>query len=129
MMQPWSQYNTWNQGAAVHVPRVHGDAGAKQYALPANSDMLLLDDTNPIVYLKSTDAAGYGTISKWAVEEIKDPEPADINAIGSRIDGLESKMEEILRRLDNGKSNYTKTRSEQSGSNANTAKHISTNEA
>lgn len=129
-MQPWSQFNNnpWNQGSAVHVPRVHGEAGAKQYALPANSDMLFLDDSNPIVYLKTTDAAGYGTISKWRVEEIKDPEPADMNAISTRIDSLESKMEEMLRRLDNGKSNYSKTRSEQTVTN-NAAKHQSANEA
>ena len=123
-MQSYGNFS-WNSAGSVHIPRVHGEVGATQYSLPPNSDILLMDDSNPIVYLKSTDAAGYGTVSKWAIQEIKDPEPADFNALTNRMSQLEVKMEEMLRRLDNGKSNFRKTGAEQqsnakySGANGN----------
>lgn len=111
-MQSYGNFS-WNSAGSVHTPKVHGDAGATQYPLPPNSDVILMDDSNPIIYLKTTDAAGYGTVSKWAIQEIKDPGPADFNALTNRMSQLETKMEEMLRRLDNGKSNFRKTVAEQ----------------
>ena len=44
-----------------HVERVHGEAGVDQYQMAPNSDVILLDETAPMIWFVQTDAAGYKT--------------------------------------------------------------------
>lgn len=55
---------------------VQGEAGAKSFALPVNSAVLLLDSDEPYVYIKTTDAIGRATLSKFKLIEEKPATPA-----------------------------------------------------
>lgn len=86
------------QGIKSEVVRVNGQNGANAYQLASNSSILLLDETAPIIWLKTTDGAGYATVTPYKIEPYT-PEPAiDIKTLEGRI----SKLEEMMR---NAKSN------------------------
>lgn len=53
------------------VIRVHGIEGAKAYNLPPNSSILLLDETQNVIWLKMTDGAGYPTISGYTITPVE----------------------------------------------------------
>ena len=43
---------------SVQIQFVRGDAGAKAFGIPASSSIILMDSSEPIFYMKSTDANG-----------------------------------------------------------------------
>lgn len=68
-MQPGMQ-----QG--MQLIRVTGMDGAKAYQMPPNSVVPLFDADNDIMYVKSTDGAGFPTIRAFAFQPVEDkPEP------------------------------------------------------
>lgn len=60
---------------------VTGIEGAKAYQLPPNSSMPLFDQNNDILYLKTTDSAGYPTIRTFSFKAVEqadqNPQPVD----------------------------------------------------
>ena len=83
-MQPMQQ--------SSKIDRVNGKEGAEAYFLMPNSEVLLLDTTNPIVWLKQTDSAGYGTVTGFNVIPLKEnvDEPQnDYSALEQRIATIE----------------------------------------
>ena len=74
------------------IDRVNGKEGAEAYFLMPNSEVLLLDTTNPIVWLKQTDSAGYGTVTGFNVIPLKDDADVsqnDYSALEQRIATIE----------------------------------------
>ena len=89
-----------NTTQARHVTKVNGRAGADNYQLPPNSDDILLDMNEPIIYFIQSDGAGYKTVTSYDISLHKDVNPQDqYKALEDRI----LKLEEEVR---NGKSNY-----------------------
>ena len=83
-MQPMQQ--------SSKIDRVNGKEGAEAYFLMPNSEVLLLDTTNPIVWLKQTDSAGYGTVTGFNVIPLKDDTDVsqnDYSALEQRIANIE----------------------------------------
>lgn len=90
-------------GQKVEVVTVNGEAEANSYPIPPNSSILMLDSTQPVVWLKTTDAASYPTITGYEITPIKKPvspvmQTYDFSKLEERITNLE-------RRFDRGKSN------------------------
>lgn len=76
-MQNYTPYNAqYNapQNAANQLIRVTGIDGAKAYQMAANSTVALFDSNEDIMYVKTTDGAGFGTIRAFSFSEI------DLNA-------------------------------------------------
>lgn len=57
------QYGTQRQ----EVVRVNGEGGANAYQLMPNSSALLLDETAPVVWLVTTDGAGYKSMTPYKI--------------------------------------------------------------
>lgn len=83
MGQPQPYYNQPqimnNQSMMTQEPiqnliRVNGIEGAKAYQMPANSTVALFDANNDILYVKSTDGAGFPFIRTFAFTEVKEVE-------------------------------------------------------
>lgn len=83
MGQPQPYYNQPqimnNQPMMTQEPiqnliRVNGIEGAKAYQMPANSTVALFDANNDILYVKSTDGAGFPSIRTFAFTEVKEVE-------------------------------------------------------
>lgn len=53
------------------VIRVNGRNGADAYQMAPNSSILLLDETAPIIWLKTTDGASYPTVTGYTITPIE----------------------------------------------------------
>lgn len=110
--------NTWNaMQQPISVPKVHGEEGARLYPFTnPNSSMLLLDDTNPIVWLRVNNELGHPTISGYAIvpltQQSQETQPetakeADISKADQdddRFAEYERRLDELERKMRNGKS-------------------------
>lgn len=86
------------------VVKVNGRNGAEAYRMGANSSVLLLDESQPILWLKQTDGAGYPTITAYDIKLHQDLPPVDLRAIEERI----AKIEEVLKNESNNTSTQRK---------------------
>ena len=90
---------TTGQQIAHHVVKVNGRAGAESFAMAPNSDDILLDQNEPIIWFVQTDGAGYKTVTPYDSSPHKEVKPEDtMKSLEDRI----TKLEEEMR---NGKSN------------------------
>ena len=94
----FSQLQQNNLMSKQEVVRVNGKNGAEVFQLPPNSSILLLDQTAPIVWLKTTDGAGYPTITPYDItphqsETLQQKTEVDIKPLEQRI----TKLEEIVK--------------------------------
>lgn len=90
--QQYPQLNQFQQPQHQEIVRVNGRAGAEMYQLAPNSSVLMLDETAPIVWAKSTDGAGYPTLTPYTISQYEQEKPVDIHALEERI----TKIEEAL---------------------------------
>ena len=77
---------------------VAGIEGAKAYQMPPNSEMPLFDSTNDgVMYIKTTDAAGYPTIKPVRCTEIEEPAdgPATRDDLNRMYSDLASQVEQL----------------------------------
>jgi hypothetical protein len=87
--------NRMNTGAylpQVQVVRVNGRNGADAYQIGANSSALLLDESGLLVWLVTTDGAGYKTVSAYDITPHKDAPAPDFASLEARIAKLEESI-------------------------------------
>lgn len=98
---PYAYPNIYQNQLTQQIVKVHGRSGAEVYNMPPNSSVLLLDESEPIVYLAQTDGAGYKTITAYDIQAHQELPPVDTRSLEQRI----SRIEEML-----NESNYTDTK-------------------
>jgi len=76
----------------TQVVRVNGENGARSYQLGANSSALLLDESGLMVWLVTSDGAGYKTVSAYDIAPHQEVPAPDYSTLESRI----KKLEEIV---------------------------------
>lgn len=78
------------QQQPIHTVKVNGRAGADTFSMPPNSDGILLDMNDPIIYFVQTDGAGYKTITPYDISPHKEVNPMDqYKSLEERITKLE----------------------------------------
>jgi len=95
--------NSYNQAPnyqqqEVHAVKVNGEPGARSFALPPNSDAVLVDNTASMVWLVQTDGAGYKTLTPYDISLHEEPKPDD------SIKKLEDRISRLEEKISNGKS-------------------------
>ena len=101
------------QGQTQSLIRVNGIDGAKTYQMSANSTVALFDSNDDIMYIKSTDGAGFPSIRTFSFTEIKEQaKPVQQVDYISREEFEEFKKE----LMNNGKQSISRSKS-----NLNTA--------
>ena len=78
--------------APQQVVKVNGENGARAYQMGANSSALLLDESGTIVWLKTTDGAGFPTVSPYDITPHVQAQPTEWTSLESRI----ARLEEIV---------------------------------
>ena len=73
----------------VQVTRVNGENGARTYAMGAHSSALLLDESGLMVWLVTSDGAGYKTVTPYDITPHKIAPAPDFGTLESRIQRLE----------------------------------------
>lgn len=74
------------------ITKVSGENGAKAFAMAPNSSALLLDETAPLVWLKTTDGAGYPTLTPYTITPYQAAPPVDVNSLENRVKRLEEML-------------------------------------
>ena len=96
-----------NHPVEEHTVKVNGFNGANTLNLAPNSDKLVLDMNEPIVWFIQTDGTGYKTITGYDISLHKEVKQEDMM---KSFDERLSKLEEVVR---NGKSYNSANGSEQ----------------
>lgn len=89
------------------IPKVHGREGANAYTLAANSSVLLMDESEPIVWMVMTDAAGYKTVTPFDVKQHEEPKPvtqSDFQSFEDTMNSFDARIKKLEESI-NGKSN------------------------
>ena len=89
----------------TQVVKVNGENGAKAYNIGANSSALLLDESGLMVWLVTSDGAGYKTVSAYDITPHKSEPQPDYGNFESRLQTVEKRLEEIV----NGNTKRTAT--------------------
>lgn len=89
MQQPFQGTTFSNQ---TQVVRVNGENGARTYQLGANSSALLLDESGLMVWLVTSDGAGYKTVSAYDITPHQVTPAPDYGSLEERIKKLEEYM-------------------------------------
>ena len=76
----------------TQVIKVNGENGAKAFNMGANSSALLLDESGLMVWLVTSDGAGYKTVSAYDITPHQTTPAPDYGSLESRI----KKLEEIV---------------------------------
>lgn len=77
---------------AQQVVRVNGENGARAFQIGANSSALLLDESGTMVWLVTSDGAGYKTIAPYDIVPHKEAPAPDFSDLESRVKKLEDMM-------------------------------------
>ena len=80
------------QMQAQQVVRVNGENGARAFQIGANSSALLLDESGTIVWLVTSDGAGYKTVSPYDIAPHKAEPAKEYTDLESRVKKLEEMM-------------------------------------
>ena len=92
---PYMPQQPYMPAQKCEVVRVNGENGARAFQMAPNSSVLLLDETDPIVWLKTTDGAGYPTITPYSITPYVKKEPEDLfKSLDERIKKLEELVNE-----------------------------------
>lgn len=90
--------------------RVTGMDGAKAYQMPPNSVAALFDDSYDIMYVKSTDGAGFPTIRVFDFYEHKEETPVQQQPVNvenfatkQELENLQNEVKQVKEMLSNGK--------------------------
>ena len=66
-----SPYGSYQTQTPIQLTKVSGLDGAKAYSMPANSSVALFDASEDLMYIKTTDGAGFPTIRTFSFTEKK----------------------------------------------------------
>lgn len=69
-------YNYGYQQQTQTFTYVNGIEGAKSFPIAPNQTVLLMDNDNPIFYIKASNQLGQSTIRIFRFEEIKEEQPS-----------------------------------------------------
>lgn len=93
------------------IVRVNGTGGASAYQMGINSSVLLLDESQPVIWLKTTDGAGYPTIQGYKISPLEEPKQQveqtqvisdDINKRITLLENIAENSNKILNKLVGG---------------------------
>ena len=105
-----NNYNALQNQMVNNLIRVTGMDGAKAYQMQPNSTVALFDSSEDIMYIKSTDGAGFPTIRTFGFAPIEQPTNQGNDFI-SRAEFEQFKQEV----LDNGKQLISEPKSTKTG--------------
>lgn len=100
----------YNQPQRQEIIRVHGEEGARAFVLPPNSSVILMDETDNVVWAKVADGAGYASLQGFRltpIEEKKSAPVVDVTpeyATKADLESIKTKVDSLWEEL-NGKSN------------------------
>lgn len=117
------------QQAVNGLVRVTGIEGAKAYQLPPNSSMPLFDGNDDIMYVKTTDGAGFPTIRSFRfepiVEQMPDTQQGTIFATKQDFEELKGMIQNVQQSISARQSNRKQYSKQNTGNQGNVTRQSS----
>ena len=89
---------------SFQITKVNGENGAKAFQMPPNSSIILLDESNPKVYIKETDGASYPKLSVYKLVPDTDEKKEEEEKVSEdQIKKLEERIAVLERFVTNSK--------------------------
>lgn len=113
---PYAVQQNFQQQQFPHyeVIKVNGKPGVDAFQMGPNSSVLLLDETQNIVWFVQTDGAGYKTPTPFTISPYVEKPQIDVNALNDEVNSLKAMVIELQNAIVNnqgvnndGKSNFT----------------------
>ena len=82
-------YQPYPVGPQMQVTKVNGEPGARSFQMGANSSALLLDESGLMVWLVTSDGAGYKTVAPYDIAPHQEAPAPDWGTLEARITKLE----------------------------------------
>lgn len=89
MQQQYQMPQIQQPAAQQQVVRVNGENGARSYQIGPNSSAILLDESGLMVWLVTSDGAGYKTVSPYDIAPHQSAPAPDFGTLEERIKRLE----------------------------------------
>ena len=83
------QQNAFQQPPKQEVIKVNGENGARAFPIGANSSAILLDVSGTLIWLVTSDGAGYKTVMPYDISPHKTAPAPDYTTLEQRIERLE----------------------------------------
>ena len=96
------------QEQTQNLIRVNGIEGAKTYQMSANSTVALFDSNEDIMYIKTTDGAGFPSIRSFRFEELKEDTQTEPSVDYISREEFEEFKKELM---NNGKQSISRSKS------------------
>ena len=88
----------------MEVVKVNGENGARAYSMGPNSSALLLDESGVLLWLVTTDGAGYKSIGAFDITPHQAAPAPDYTSLEARITKLEGLIDGITSDIANARS-------------------------
>lgn len=92
MYNYYNPYQPFNYGQRQEIIHVNGRQGADAYQLAPNSSALLLDENEPLVWLVTTDGAGYKSVSPYSIAPYEPKAAPNLETLEERIKRIEERL-------------------------------------
>ena len=106
--QQMNNQQFFQQEPTQSLIRVNGMDGAKTYQMPANSTVALFDSNEDIMYIKTTDGAGFTSIRTFNFVEITQNEKSNVSQDYISRQEFEEFKKELM---NNGKQSISRSKS------------------
>ena len=106
--QQMNNQQFFQQEPTQSLIRVNGMDGAKTYQMPANSTVALFDCNEDIMYIKTTDGAGFPSIRTFNFVEITQNEKSNVSQDYISRQEFEEFKKELM---NNGKQSISRSKS------------------
>lgn len=96
-----SGYNTMGipaQKPHMDIIKVNGKNGAEKLEMAPNSNVLLLDMNDPIVWFVQTDGAGYKTCIPYSITPYQPPQEPDVQSLFNQLNNRLTQIEERMQK-------------------------------
>lgn len=91
---------------AQQIQYVNGIESARQYQLPPNSSVILMDANEAVFYTKQTDASGYGVVKSYTFQESEQIAPQDeLKRIKTELNEVKTELKQLREDLGGYESN------------------------
>ena len=90
-MNPYMQqpYQSYQAAPVMQVTKVSGEGGARAFSMGPNSSALLLDESGLMVWLCTSDGAGYKTVTAYDIAPHQEAQKPDFGSLENRVKRLE----------------------------------------
>lgn len=118
----------------MEVIRVHGEEGANAFAMAPNSSAIFLDETQPAVWLKTTDGAGYATVTGYDITPKAKVDPTIVAQekpveVDTFKDDVLARLDRLERMIENNVKPYAQSNKQPNAGKSNSGRSDQANDA